>query len=283
MSGETFQESVLQELRGIRVALETPRQKKTFSLQKCIKPKPQPSAPGLGTGIRTENYLWKHLPDGAWKGQQCIIVGGGPSLRNFNWDLLEGETVIAINRAFEMCDPTISFAMDHQWWGWTEIGRFGKDIAHRYRTMKGYKVMLNSMMENAWVRYPRDIYTVDPWHGNASVTLSNNDGVGLGGPQGTGPQNNSGFAAVNLALNLGATKIYLLGFDMKGDGQGRQVWWHDGYPSLQSERVYAEFRKAFTDAAPLMLQRADIINLTPDSALECFPFGEMPHVATMDK
>ncbi len=38
--------------------------------------------------------LWSILPKGSWNARPCFIVGGGPSLKNFNWDLLKGQITI---------------------------------------------------------------------------------------------------------------------------------------------------------------------------------------------
>ena len=36
-----------------------------------------------------------------WKNRTVYIVGGGPSLKDFDWSLLNDKRVIAINRAYE--------------------------------------------------------------------------------------------------------------------------------------------------------------------------------------
>ena len=44
------------------------------------------------------------LCDGAWKGQRCFVIGGGPSLNNVDLAYLKDELVIGVNRAFERID-----------------------------------------------------------------------------------------------------------------------------------------------------------------------------------
>ncbi|GAG00227.1 unnamed protein product, partial [marine sediment metagenome] len=34
------------------------------------------------------------MPDGAWNGKPCFIVGGGPSLKGFDWTKLNGHRTI---------------------------------------------------------------------------------------------------------------------------------------------------------------------------------------------
>jgi len=72
------------------------------------------------------NFLYDFLPDGAWTGRRCFIIGGGPSLKGFNFSRLKGELVIGINRAFEFCDCDIIFAMDAQVHTYIMSGKFGE-------------------------------------------------------------------------------------------------------------------------------------------------------------
>ncbi len=199
------------------------------------------------------------LTNGIWSGRRCFIIGGGASLTGFNWEILRGELTIAINRAFEKLDPTIFYTMDARFWAWLEEGKFGEDQAERFRTYsKGYKCLLN---QNGMLRYPEDIVAL-----NRLKEWSTDLGKGIFSAT------NSGLGALNLACLLGASPIYMLGFDMKGDGKGNQKWWHNGYPTLQSEDVYAGFKREFELIRPFT-QDKKIINLNPDSGLKEFELG----------
>ena len=46
-----------------------------------------------------------------WKGRRCFVVGGGPSLQGFDFNVLKGELVIALNAGF-IINPTLSFIFD---------------------------------------------------------------------------------------------------------------------------------------------------------------------------
>lgn len=85
---------------------------------------------------------------------------------------------------------------------------------------------------------------------------------------------NSGYQAVGLAIAAGARQIILLGYDMRFIG-GRSHW-HGGHPVQQSEGTYtmtfaANFRK-------LRAPGVDILNATPGSALNAFPFVDLERV-----
>lgn len=93
-------------------------------------------------------------------------------------------------------------------------------------------------------------------------------------PVGTiGAGGNSGFQALNLAVQFGARDILLIGFDMSDIGgahwYGRNRWAGANNPS------HTNFRKwiaAFDAAAPVLRARGvNVFNASPLSALTCFP------------
>jgi hypothetical protein len=85
---------------------------------------------------------------------------------------------------------------------------------------------------------------------------------------------NSGFAAVNLALQFGATHIKLAGFDMQRTG-GQEHFFGDHPPGLHNGSNFAPFIRAFETAAAALPAGILIENCTPESALRCFPFGAL--------
>lgn len=202
------------------------------------------------------------LRDGLWSGARAFIVGGGPSLKSFDFSRLDGELTIGINRAFEKFDPTIIFGMDSRFWTWLEEGRFGEAARDKFTNYRyGLKLWLN--YGKGLGLYPEDFLTLQSL-GEQGWSESLESGIGDG--------NNSGYAALNLAYCLGANPIVLLGFDMKGDGQGKQVWFHDGYPKVQGENVYDRFRGNINRIAPNFRNSGRfVMNCCPDSGLTCFP------------
>jgi len=68
---------------------------------------------------------------------------------------------------------------------------------------------------------------------------------------------------------------------MHGDKQGKQKWWHDGYPLDYGEAVYPQYIKQITKFAPtLKAGGRKVFNLNPKSELKCFPFGSYAKIAT---
>ena len=93
------------------------------------------------------------------------------------------------------------------------------------------------------------------------------DKVGVVGSGG-----NSGFQALNLAAQFGATRIILLGFDMQGESgahwYGRNNWSMANNPD---QWCYLRWQRAFAAAAPELKTRGiDVINASRNTALTCF-------------
>jgi len=80
---------------------------------------------------------------------------------------------------------------------------------------------------------------------------------------------NSGYAATNLALLLGAGRIILLGFDLMMDGKKRHFF-GDHPPGLNRASNYVDFCKYFSTIKPEKYG-IEIWNATRTTALNCFP------------
>ena len=205
-----------------------------------------------------------HIMDGAWAGKRCFIVGGGPSLKGFDWSMLDNELSIGINRALEFYTPTVSFSIDSRWYVWTTNGDLGEDAKRRYEQYRGHKVQLNA---NSFQDFPEDVQQLQPYPHPRRISGKMRDGICHG--------DNSGMAAIDLAICLGATEIYLLGFDCNVH-DGDQEHYHDGYPETQRSKVYQKFIASMNVIAPTARARARIINCNPDSGLKCWEFGTPP-------
>ncbi|OBQ68930.1 hypothetical protein EFV37_29265 [Mesorhizobium loti] len=89
--------------------------------------------------------------------------------------------------------------------------------------------------------------------------------VGAGG--------NSGFQALNLAVQFGAKRILLVGFDMTDRNgihwYGRNTWHGANNPNESNFRRWIE---AFDKAAPVLsAMGVQVINTFQGSAMRCFP------------
>lgn len=97
-----------------------------------------------------------------------------------------------------------------------------------------------------------------------------------GGPSGVSDDpgsiktgSNSGYAAVQIAVLSGASRILLLGLDLYG------THWHGTHPKPLSNPLEFTFRrwvKSFNQLAPALTARnIEVLNCSQSSALNCFP------------
>lgn len=217
------------------------------------------------------------LPAGSWKGRRCFVVAGGPSLKGFNFDLLKGELVIAVNRAFEhVPGAAVMLAQDARLWGWYECKDLneylGDEAKNKFDSFRGFKTWVNCQV----FPYPEDVHVIDVI-GDANPDWNPNTY-----DQGIPLTSNSGAAALMLATVLGASTIYLLGFDMEGK-DGRTANFHGGYADHNNATVYDDFLTDFDHYALQFKSKAKIINLNPKSRLKLFEFGDIKDVAPINR
>ena len=205
------------------------------------------------------------IQDGEWAGQPCFIIGGGPSLRGFDFERLRGHgRIIAINRAFEFIPfADIHFFRDYRYYD----GPFGIKANGKWNTYNGRHVFLNVSNYTP----PAGVINIYAQKGPAwSKSIS--EGLRQG--------NNSGTGAINLAYVLGANPIYLLGFD--GKGANGATHFHDGYGKQTSDKVFEGFADDFSEIAPLIKEAgARVINLyNPENktAFKAFPLKPIDEV-----
>ncbi len=172
------------------------------------------------------------------------IVGGGSSLKDFDWSLLENEDVIAINRAYEkLPNAKWIYFSDLRFWQWNSkelIKHAAKKITGNYR-IKDTHV---------------EIYK---FTGSKGLEVE---------PNRLRTGNSSGFAAINLAYHLGASLIILLGFDMYSD-KGK-FHWHNGYPVKNRDNFEPMLKYFETIAEPLEDIGIEVLNASINSKIECF-------------
>ena len=196
---------------------------------------------------------------------ECIIVAGGPSLRNQDWDSLtnRSEDIIAINRAYEKC-PTAKylFWVDLRFWN-----NHKKGILSHPAPFK-----VTAERKPIKVQYPPNItrFKFSGLSGYDSRDCYLRTG------------NNSGYAAICLAEKLGYKTVYLLGYDMKYDDDGNSHF-HDGHYYLdgrpighREDTLTDKMLPYFTELSEVLPDDIRVINCNPDSAIQCFEFGELP-------
>ena len=194
------------------------------------------------------------LPD--WTGEDVYVLGGGPSLRDFDWNRLQDRNTIGCNQAFlhgaSICN--ICCFGDPDFWR-----LYSDQLFHEY---------------GGWVvsNLPRLTEKGLPDQPPQWVHIFQRLDRGLSSePDALAWNMNTGSVAIHLALLLGARRIYLLGFDCTG------THWHDEGPRAQVQNPvsfnnFQEGMKRIADELPKVFPGREIVNVSDGtSKLTAFP------------
>lgn len=214
--------------------------------------------------LKTASINWQ-VPLGAWKGEACFILGGGPSLAGFDAERLRGRgRIIGVNEAGLTLAPfaDVLFWADARWFGWNKDRlhlHTGELKVTRKRTYQGIS------SEVKFLRFTPN--RISHWRDS------------VGGWCG-------GSSALNLAYLFGADPIFLLGFDMRDEPLER--WqdgnWHNKHvePPISGQRRNKFIPALETMALQLNKAKVRVFNCNPNSALRCFPFVPINEALAME-
>lgn len=191
---------------------------------------------------------------------EMFVVASGPSIKSQNLTVLPRDRTIAVNRSFEVVDAAYSYITDSNLVEWILEDRYhSKDL---YLTRPKYRVCPSPMARPGPNRPKLPVlYVRRSLHKEVSVPRLDRLWCG----------SNSGFAAIQLAIWLGAKRVNLLGFDLNCVGGSH---WHKGYgakPAEGYDRTLVIFKAELEEYAPKFAAAGvDVVNLTPGSSLTCF-------------
>lgn len=199
-----------------------------------------------------------------WPGSTIACLATGPSLTQEDCDYLRGKVhAIAINDAHRLAPwAEILYSSDRNWWPhYKGVPSFA-----------GVKYGIGSSVgkNNKFAGYP-DI-----------KVLRNTGYEGLErDPSGLRNGSNSGFAAINLAVHFGASRILLLGYNMSYPAGKAHFFGNHPSGLSQSEARYPSFRKRFDSIVePLKSLGIEVINCTEQTSLRAFPVKRLRDVLT---
>jgi hypothetical protein len=191
----------------------------------------------------------KLLPDGG----TVLVMGSGPSLTQADVTLARAHAgaTIAVNDSYKLApDADVLYAADTRWWGWHK----GAHEAHAVGSVK-YPAFIGKIAYclgatgyphvQILKRGPQTGLTLDP----TRVAL------GLNGV----------YQSINVAVHLGATRVILLGVDMKGG----HFFGH--HPNNSGPPFSMCLQRFATLVEPLKKAGVEVINCTPGTALKAFP------------
>lgn len=196
-------------------------------------------------------------PQPIWAGQDAFIIGGGPSLKGFDWTLLIPENTIGCNNAFRLGPEVCKVCLFVD-------AKFIFSEVNRPRV--GYYDEL--------AKFPNPVVTNDnglfnrpePWlkwipRKHRSMYK---DALGY--------NFSCGASAINLALLLGATRVYLLGVDMHLGSRGEPNW-HDHIIDKPDKEVYDRMLSSFhwVKTGLANFPGCEVFNVNKNSSLQLFP------------
>lgn len=186
-----------------------------------------------------------------WRGECCAIIASGPSINKQEVAALENRIhCVAIKSNIDIAPWSDAvYGCDNHWW------------VHRQGLPKFKGVKLTYGTGISWP----DVHHIDINRGTDALLIDKPGVVGNGG--------NSGFQALNLAVQFGATGILLLGFDMMQRGNSPHWYGRNEWPgaSNPNDSNYNRWRKAFTQSkSTLDALGVDVVNASTLSTLDVF-------------
>lgn len=203
------------------------------------------------------------LPLNCWPNSTIACIASGTSLTQADVDFLHGKCrIIAINdNVLKAPWADVLYFADVKWWKW-----------HRFvvNNFQGLKVSIEN--HGADKVLDSDVIVLDnlDFGSTTSGRLSRD-------PRGIHTGRNSGYQAINVAILLGASKIILLGYDMKPGKDGKNHWFGE-HPD-NSRMDYVDWRLEFSRMAPTADRMGiEILNATRSTDLDCFPKVDLESV-----
>jgi len=198
---------------------------------------------------------WWRVPD-MWRGAEVFLIGGGASLVGFDFAPLRGRHVIGCNDAFIKLGAEVvpvSVFGDGAWY-----------FAHKADC----------------IAYPGLLITCAPecyGYPNLHATSRKMNEVTSMGSDALGWHFNTGALAIQLAASMGASRIVLLGYDMKCAANKRHNNWYrekDDNTDAHYQRFlrcFADFQGQFKTVFP----DVEVLNAGPDSVLTGYKMVEL--------
>lgn len=208
-----------------------------------------------------------------WPGETCVLLAGGPSLRDTDLKPLKqlhaqqtGLHIITINDSWQLHPYSdFQYFCDRAWWDYEQARNPRSLYSDLYADLS---FSFHDMIyRGRWITCSND-FTEHPQVRH--LRLTGQSGLELD-PTGLRHGSNSGYQAINLAVNFGVSKVILLGYDMR-IVKGR-THWHNEARQSDFESV---MQRSMLPLFPSLIEPLDklgvrVINATKESALTCFP------------
>ena len=186
-----------------------------------------------------------------WQGESCYIIGGGPSLAGYDYTPIMGENVIGCNDAYRLGS-------------WVDYCLFVDWKWHDHHVRKG---TLREYEGTAITAYG-DAEACDARFEDFVHVLRRINRGWSSEPTAMAYNSSCGAMAVNLAHLLGATTVYLLGYDGKRDEETGENNWHPNALDDVTDEVHARHAEGHRVAAVHARKSGmQVWNLNPESVI----------------
>lgn len=175
-------------------------------------------------------------------------MASGPSMRADDAAYCRGKAMtITVNSTWRLAPwADVHYSSDHDWWA-LELEAMRAACAGQF-----------------WTGYPdgvADDVNVMPYDKRARGFSRVRGRIAWGG--------NSGYCAIGLAVQFGARRIVLLGYDQQDDGRGH---WHGQHPeSVRKAFNWPMWHQRFAEmASDARRDGIEIVNCSRETGLRCF-------------
>ncbi len=188
-----------------------------------------------------------------WSGETVVLVASGPSAKDAPLGLARGRVrFLAVKDGWRLCPwADALYGCDHHWWQ-----------AHRgVPEFKGQKIAYD---RKTMAAYGPGFLKVEIARSTHTLLFGTVGHVGWGG--------NSGFHAINLAIQFGAARLLLVGFDMRVDHGKHFFGPHKYTKERPNEANVAKWRQILDgESAVIAARGVEVINCSAVSTLQSFP------------
>ena len=211
----------------------------------------------MRSSLHSQVSYW--IPDKIWPDETVFVIGGGSSLTTFDWLPLHNKNIIGCNDAYLLGD-------------WVDVCLFGDKIwweAHEVRP----EFVLYSGLKICCAHFSGSLDDKDlsHWMHCSGVKIIQRTPLGLRTDGCVAWNWSTGATAINLAVLLGAKRIVLLGYDMKGNNW-HQDNLHSSPPDFERfKKGFEAFAKGLEELNSNIFNAVEVLNAGPDSDLDVFP------------
>jgi hypothetical protein len=193
--------------------------------------------------------------------QTVFIIGGGPSAKLVDFSLLQNKVVICINDSFiDFPNATMIYWVDDSW------------AAENSDKLQKHPCKLRfTSKPSQHINYAK---TSDPKTQCDGYVLKRTGDFGYNPSPDCLMGNNSGVQVLNLVVNMKPKNVVLIGYDMRT--VNRKSHYHNKPRLPISDNIYTDLfipsMKALYKGMVKYGCTVNVVNATPGSAIQCFPF-----------